>query len=178
MKFGELTAIVPDYDRMKKDRETATNGVRTFWICRCSCGSSISVNASNLLNGNSQSCGCVKSRGEQKICQILSDNNIKFERQKIFDTCRFQDTGWVAYFDFYLPDYNILIEYDGDLHFKSANSGWNNEESFERTKQKDEFKNNWCKENGVNLIRIPYTHYDDICIEDLIGLNNNGFVVR
>lgn len=50
------------------------------------------------------------SKGENKIEQILQDNNIKFERQKTFNDCRNIN---LLRFDFYLPEFDLLIEYDG-----------------------------------------------------------------
>ena len=45
--------------------------------------------------------------------------------------------------------------------------GWNTREAFEKTKERDEIKNLWCKNNNIPLIRIPYTHFDDLCLNDL-----------
>ena len=67
-----------------------------------------------LGNGHKTSCGCLRSKGEQKIIQILQENNILFEKEKTFENCFYPDTGGMCRFDFYLPDYNILIEYDGE----------------------------------------------------------------
>lgn len=53
-------------------------------------------------------------KGETKIKKLLTENNIKFETQKIFSNFRYQDTQQFPRYDFYLPDYNILIEYDGE----------------------------------------------------------------
>lgn len=58
-----------------------------------------------------QSCGCVISRGEEKIAKILLLNNIPFEKQKSFDSCIF-DNGVKARFDFYIND-SFLLEFDG-----------------------------------------------------------------
>lgn len=60
-----------------------------------------------------------------QISQLLRENNILFETQKSFKDCRFSDSNYMAYFDFYLPKYNCLIEYDGSQHFKYRDSGWN-----------------------------------------------------
>ena len=62
------------------------------------------------------SCGCLSSKGEAKIQSILERNNIKFETQKQFDTCRVGNN-IRARFDFYIPDKNYLIEYDGNVHY-------------------------------------------------------------
>ena len=46
--------------------------------------------------------------------------------------------------------------------------------NFKKTQEHDQYKNNWCKENNITLIRIPYTHYEDIILKDL--LNNSDFI--
>lgn len=133
-----------------------------IWECQCECGNIINVKGIELRNGHIQSCGCAKSKGEEKISRILRENNIQFEQQKTFDTCRFPDTNALARFDFYLPKQNILIEYDGSQHF--YDKGW---ESLEIVQYRDNYKNQWCKENNIPLIRIPYTQFDNLCIEDI-----------
>lgn len=52
--------------------------------------------------------------------------------------------------------------------FQCSESGWDTQEYFEKTQQRDNYKNQWCKDNNIPLIRIPYIHYDDLCIEDLM----------
>ena len=147
-KFGKLTVIeeIPDIRK---------NG-RIVWKCQCDCGNIIEVPTLNLTSGNTTSCGCIKSKGEQKISIFLQKHNIIFQQQKTFDACRFEDTNRPARFDFYLPEYNLLIEYDGQQHFYYTNSGWNNKENFEKNQQHDNFKNDWCKNNNIKLIRISY----------------------
>ena len=138
---------------------------RSLWRCQCICGNEVIVEASNLKSGNTKSCGCLTiSAGEEKIMQILTNNNIKFETQKTFDTCRFESTNQLARFDFYLPKHNILIEYDGIQHYKQRN-GW---ENLEDIQARDAFKTQWCQENNIKLIRIPYTEYNNINLQALI----------
>ena len=55
----------------------------------------------------------VNSYWEKRISEILKENNISFETQKTFESCRFPNTNYLAKFDFYLPNLNILIEYNG-----------------------------------------------------------------
>jgi hypothetical protein len=50
--FGELT-VVSFHERRDN---------RTFWLCKCSCGTEKSLDAHHLKSGNSKSCGC-RSRG-------------------------------------------------------------------------------------------------------------------
>ena len=150
-RFGNLIAI---------QRIGSNHNRHSLWKCKCDCGNDITVTYGHLINGDTKSCGCIKSQGESKIKNILSQNNIIYESQKTFEDCRFPDTNMPARFDFYLPEYNILIEYDGRQHYVYTNSGWNTEEDFLKRKRRDEYKNNWCKGKNIKLIRIPYTDFD------------------
>jgi very-short-patch-repair endonuclease len=106
---------------------------------------------------NGQSCPiCNLSKGENKIKQFLEKFNIKFNRQKTFDGCEYKKK---LQFDFYLPDYNICIEYDGIQHFKPIDF-FGGEKSFSECKEKDNMKTDYCAENNISLIRIPY--YDNV----------------
>ena len=89
-------------------------------------------------------CLCWKkfSIGVQKIIEILNKNNIKYEMEKTFDTC-ISPLGYKLPFDFFLPKYNIIIEYDGEQHFKLAFG--ENENKLIKQKQYDNIKNEWCK---------------------------------
>lgn len=160
-KFGKLTAKFPT-DRRSIDG-------RVIWHCCCECGREIDVNSHDLSQKRVQSCGCLKSRGELDIKNLLLKNQIQFIEQKKFENCRFPDTNYFAVFDFYINN-SYLLEFDGEQHFyydKNRNS-WNTKENFERTQKRDEYKNQWCKDNNIPLIRIPYTKLDTLCLEDLL----------
>ncbi len=147
-------------------------GRRHSWRCRCNlCGSEDNIiSTSNLYK--QYSCGCsISSKGQRKIKAILNKNNIDFIEEKRFASCNYGDINdghTQARFDFFLPQYNLLIEYDGVQHFIQGNGNFDNKEKFELTKKRDNYKNQWCKENNILLIRIPYTHYDKLTLEDLI----------
>lgn len=145
------------------------------WNCKCSCGRTTIKRTDLLTSRDYPSCEiCMtKSRGEQKISDILINNSINFIAQKTFDTCRFPNTNALAKFDFYLPDYNIIIEYNGSQHYTFRESGWNNKEQFENTQYRDSYKISWCKENNIRLIIIPYIDYDKLDINYLKNLINN-----
>jgi len=56
------------------------DGTRMYWLCKCDCGNTYEVSSSNLKNGTTRSCGCIKSSiGEDNIRNILTINNIKFK---------------------------------------------------------------------------------------------------
>ena len=95
---------------------------------------------------------CRESKGEMKIRIFLTNNNIQFEREKRFEDCRHKKP---LPFDFYLPQYNLCIEFDGQLHYMSVKYFGGDEKLNER-KDNDLIKSNYCKEKGINLLRIRY----------------------
>ena len=137
------------------------------YLVQCDCGKIYEIYASNLIQNNTTSCGCTKeSHGEKKIREILSQNNISFEGQKKFSDLMGDKNSPLKY-DFYLPKYNCLIEYDGQQHFEPIER-FGGEQGFIKRKHYDTLKNNYALKHNISLIRIPYTHYNDLCLEDLI----------
>lgn len=111
-------------------------------------------------------CSCWKtySGGVQKIVFLLENNNIQYEMQKKFETCVSPKGNYLP-FDFYLPKYNRLIEYDGQQHFQIAFG--QDEKKLQLQQQYDKIKDNWCQKNNIKLIRIPY-YQKEITLENLI----------
>ena len=167
-KFGKLTII-----KLLDERDKHGH---TIYQCQCDCGNITNVDRINLVGGHTMSCGCSKiSKGEFLIEQLLIQNNIPFEKQKTFENCKFEDTNYFAKFDFYI-DNKYIIEFDGIQHFK-VTGGWNNEEHLNKLQIHDNFKNEYCFKNNIPIIRIPYTHINNICIEDLI-LETSNFLIK
>lgn len=126
------------------------------------CGNSFVSLIGNVSSGKTKGCGFHQSYGEEKLNSILSEIGINFERQKTFDDLKGKN-GHPLFFDFYLPDYNTCIEYDGEQHFKYHESScWNTEENYFETQKRDKQKDSYCKAKGINLIRIPYTDFENI----------------
>lgn len=167
-KFGKLTALEPTNKRF---------GSSVVWKCKCDCGNISYVSAGDLRKKNNytMSCGCTQSKGEFLISKILFNLGILFEKQKTFESCVNTDTNRKLLFDFFLPEQNILIEYDGIQHFKYFDSkkGWNNKKNFESTKKRDKIKNDWCKNNRIPLIRISYKEFDKLSENFLLERINN-----
>ena len=110
-------------------------------------------------------CFSVESLGKKRVKRFLEDNNIKFITQKWFDDCR--DVKPLP-FDFYLIEYNILIEYDGSQHFRETNHFTY---PLEMVQKHDAIKNQYCVDNNIKLIRIPYwkiTKIEEILTKELI----------
>jgi very-short-patch-repair endonuclease len=95
---------------------------------------------------------CRKSKGELQIIKTLNDNNIQFIPQKEFDNCKDKNS---LYFDFYLPNQNLCIEYDGLQHFEPIEH-WGGIDNLKYIQKHDQIKTNFCKNNDIKLIRIKY----------------------
>lgn len=130
-----------------------------FWHCSCDCGGSIEVRATDIITNRIVSCGCLVSRGETKIKRILTENNIDYIPQCVFDDCINPQTGAKLKFDFYLPDYDCCIEYDGKQHFIESGT-WAEKEGLNNIQKRDGIKDSFCKDNSILLVRIPYTDYE------------------
>lgn len=106
----------------------------------------------NVLTG--KSLGRKISNGEFLIMQYLKEKEIIFDYQ-----FKFEEFSRLS-FDFYIPKQNILIEFDGEQHYKPVK--YFGEEKFKRQKINDEKKNKFCSENNITLIRIPYWEIENI----------------
>jgi ABC-type microcin C transport system permease subunit YejE len=97
------------------------------------------------------------SNSENKILHFLKENNISFISQKKFDGCRFKKS---LFFDFYLPEYNLCIEYQGQQHYFPveyfSSEGKTSEEIYNENIDRDKIKKDFCKNNGIFLLEIPY----------------------
>ena len=160
--FGKWTVLY------KTNKRSINGGI--YWHCKCECGKEKDVLSQSLRLGRSLSCGNHSniSRGNVKIIDILDQNGIEYETEKKFATCT--DKRYLP-FDFYIEN-KYLVEYDGEQHFNK-----NNIFNYEYTHQHDLIKSQWCKDNNIPLIRIPYTHYDNLCLEDLL-LETSNFIEK
>lgn len=131
-----------------------------YWHCRCDCGTEKDVSSLILRRGESLSCGCNRiSKGEYKIKQALQELDIPFEQEKTFNDCRNPFTNALLRFDFYLFDLDCCIEYDGEQHYKEVDFFHN---SLKQNRFLDNLKEEYCKQNNIVLIRIPYTDISKI----------------
>ena len=136
------------------------NNAEKNLLIQCSeCGKPFITSLSNYTQYGGQACPeCLKieSNGERRIRHWLEANNILFKQEKWFEDCRDQKP---LPFDFYLFQYNICIEYDGEQHF--SKEGYFRD-TLQYIQMHDTIKNNYCFDNGIKLIRIPYWDYDNI----------------
>lgn len=152
MKFGLLTAIEPTNKR--------ASNCSVVWRCICDCGNPeiVEVAARQLVRGHTMSCGCRhQSKWEMFIADYLASLNVIFQQQKRFVDCKNKKQSDMLPFDFYLPEHNICIEYDGEHHFHPIEL-WGGYEKFLINQENDNIKNEYCKNNNITLLRLPYTY--------------------
>lgn len=156
-KFGLLTVV--EKSHVKK---TQSGSTKVYWKCKCDCGNECVIVGNSLVTGNTRSCGCIKSLGEQRISELLRDAQIPFVKEEIFEPSG-SSAGGSLRFDFYV-DNKYVIEYDGKQHYQE---GWNGD-TLKEVQRRDTEKNTYCFNNGIPIIRIPYTHYPDLELKDLL----------
>lgn len=105
---------------------------------------------------------CKMSKGEIKIMYWFEKYKIKYIPQYKFANCKNQQP---LPFDFYLPNHNKVIEYQGAQHFHvvpRSKDPIKNAKALNRIKKTDQIKRDYCKQNGITRIAIPYWDYDEI----------------
>lgn len=169
-KFGKLFVLESLEYRSKTGHK--------LYRCLCDCGNEIILQTNLLTTHHTSSCGCLLSYYNMYIKQLLIENNIKHKSEYTVII-----NGSMYRFDFYLPQYNLCIEYDGKQHFEPVRYYTQSDEemkhTFEETQKRDNIKNNYCKDNNINLLRIPYwenENIETIIINHLQRLNEKGFV--
>lgn len=117
------------------------------------CGTLFELSPYQFIKGHQKKycpiCYYKKSKGEIKINLFLEENNIPYQKEFVFP-------GLNGFrFDFYLPELNTAIEYDGEQHFKAINF-FGEEEGLQENQKRDKIKNEFCLKNSITLYRIPY----------------------
>lgn len=136
---------------------TYTKSMEKVKLKHVHCGYEWRVKPHDFITNGSRCPKCRESKGEKLVSKILNNMNIDYMIQKRFLDCRDK---LPLPFDFIISD-KILVEYDGELHFKKSNYYGGGKGLFNRIK-KDKIKNNYCIENNIPLIRIPYWEFDNI----------------
>lgn len=134
------------------------------WLCQCQCGNQI-ITTGNLLRGRKIfSCGCKGSKGEGLITKLLQENKIKYQAEYSFPDL-LSEKGYPLRFDFAIFKDNKLshlIEYQGAQHYQCPNY-WND------VSEHDKKKKDYCIQNNIPLIEIPYWNFNKINLELLMN---------
>lgn len=129
---------------------------------QCECGNAFFRNWNNFKSGSTLCRICAKrqSKGEKAVSEYLESKGIKFIIEHTFPDCRYKR---MLPFDFYIPNINTCIEYDGEFHFDTDRIPFNNHVLQQK---RDAIKTKFCKDNNIKLIRIPY--YDFKRIDEIL----------
>lgn len=142
--------------------EEEYKNTQSKFTLECSNGHVTTKSVSSFLQG----CDCPKcnkiSKGEETILNFLEQNNIPYEYQFEIEDCKNKRA---LPFDFAIFNNDntlrLLIEYDGEQHFKPIER-FGGVEKFNKNKINDKIKDDYCKNNNINLIRIPYTKLNNL----------------
>lgn len=126
----------------KKEREFVLKGRRLLAIAK---------NSSQITGYRKRS---IPSKGEKKVIDFLVSEGIEFKREWFFNGCYSPKSKHLLYFDFFIPLYNLCIEYDGEQHYSKDKT--------ESAMLNDFSKTAFCAKNRINLLRIKYTDFDKI----------------
>lgn len=174
--ISKLTEMHPNIEFLSE-----YNGLKNEIKCRCKkCNSTFSARADALLKVAEDN-ACPKCRTqhymEDKVIKTLEDWDYTVTRQKKFEDCTYISE---LRFDGYIEGFNTCIEYDGQGHYKPIQ--WGNmskeeaEKELEKNKARDKIKDDYCKEKGIKLIRIPYwksEHMEEYLFDELV---KNGVI--
>ncbi len=148
-QFEELNGDLYDYSKV----EYKNNNTKVEIVCK-EHGSFWQTSKSHI-DGN----GCPKcslSKGERKIMTYLDNLDIEYIYEFRINDCKDK----IALpFDFYIPKYNLCIEFDGEQHFRPIEY-FGGQKSFENQKRRDYIKDMYCLDNKITLLRISYLEYD------------------
>lgn len=157
-KFGKLTVI------SENGFITHASGRRSrIYYCECDCGNIVpSAQHQYLAFGDLTSCGCIRSKGEYQIEQLLKEHGIKYIREYSFSDLV---DDLPLRFDFAIFKNNqllCLIEFQGEQHYNPSNGFYN-----ETIVEHDMMKREYCDKNNIKLIVVNYKRNYDIKYEDL-----------
>lgn len=110
------------------------------------------------------------SKGEQKVAAFLNKNKIIFIQEYSFPDLLSKKNKRLR-FDFFIPSFNLLIEVQGEHHYKPVNQYRRAKRVHQQTVFHDNLKQDYCLKNSIRFLRIPYTEFDKI-EETLITIIN------
>jgi hypothetical protein len=95
---------------------------------------------------------CTESKGEREIRTLLIDKDIDFNQEHTFDDCK---NILPLRFDFYLPEHNVCIEYQGRQHYEPVDF-FGGVSGLENRQYRDKIKEEYCIDNNIQLLKIRY----------------------
>lgn len=165
LTFDNVKKIFENHDMILQDGQEYHNAAEPLaYVCKRH--SEYGVQYMSVSNARRNHCPhCSQSKGEARISQYLIANNITFESQYKFDDLIGLGGGRLSY-DFYLPSYNILIEYQGEFHDGKTN-GFQTEEQLCVQKEHDKRKRTYARTHGYLLLEL--WHQDIESVEKILA---------
>lgn len=170
--INEVNCLATNYPEVAKEWNTDKNGDTSpydirkmsgkvfWWKCK-NCNHEWTSSVSNRTRGGNGCPSCSMSKGETKILEFLTTNNIITETQKEFELLVGLGGKPLSY-DFYLPHFNILIEFQGEQHEKFIKGLHVTKKRFNRQKEHDKRKREFALKNKIELLEIWYWDFDNI----------------
>lgn len=112
---------------------------------------------------------CNASIGETKIYQYFYNNDMKFIFK--YKAHKLMKLDYLR-FDFYLPEFDIYIQYNGEHHYETVK--WANsitdeqlEDNLKQEQLHDQMKFEYCEKNSLNYIILKYDQLNNLenCLE-------------
>lgn len=132
-----------------------------YYRCKCDCGNTANVLGTRLFSGVTCSCGCINSKANMRMAQLLDELKIPYKREYRFEDCR--DKAPLP-FDFALfnneGELIGLIENNGDQHYSARGTQWNTPERLIYTQKHDYIKQKFAEDNHIPLLVIPYQYFE------------------
>ena len=166
----DFTGVVSDYDVEFLRKDYQNDHGCWMWVCRCPCcGEEFTALPAKVLNGHITSCGCARESSRERLIKAtLQDRHISYIQQYRYDDCVDKK---VLPFDFFLPEYNTCIEYQGEQHYHPVEK-FGGEKAFELLRRHDEIKREYCERNHIPLLALPYTLSDEELTDQLLNVIN------
>lgn len=155
--FDKVMSWHPD-NKISPFRVALNSPYKYMFICDI-CGDIFYKSLRNINHRGDWCSFCSMSKGELRIKSFLNDKNVNFIYEKSFDGLIGLGGGLLSY-DFYLPEHNILIEYQGEYHDGSVLS--QTSEGLEKQLEHDRRKMEYATKNNIKLISIWYYDFDNI----------------
>jgi hypothetical protein len=170
---NSLAALYPDVAKewhpilngdSKPEHFTYASGKKAWWACpKDKCGYEWSAQIDRRTRRGDGCPKCNQSHGEKAVAKHLDFLKIKYEVGYRIKECKLIKC---LPFDFYLPDFNILIEYHGRQHYEPSAFGSKQENAaelmFEAGQKRDEAKEKYCRDNKIPLLIIPFWEFNII----------------
>ena len=131
--------------------------------CVCPLHGEFVTSLAKIRNGNCcpECDGSGESVGERNIRRYLQNKNIKFKQEYRIEEKKYFDT--YARVDFYLPDLNTMIEFQGEQHYGIANKAiTHGSRKWQSQKKRDNHLRRYAADHHVRLIEVPYTFRSNV----------------